>query len=143
MQAERAACEAAMVPQPSSQPTSELNLFAKPFTPSSRSGTPSPELAPASAENIPDIVGTAVPEGEWMLERVRKFECTGELEDYEELEELAAHALHQGTESDYTSDTGDSTDEEDFEARRIREMEELRSFATKLQASGSQGVSCC
>lgn len=119
---------------------SGLNLFATPFTPSSQ-GPTSQTIDSTSTEGSPETIGTIVPEQEWTLERVQKFECRGELEDYEELEELAAAHLDR-VESDYTSDTGESTDtEEDFEVQRAKEMEELRSFSNTL--NGSHTIACC
>ena len=69
------------------------------------------------ASGADGVLGTkVVTTGPWCLERVRLFEFTGELEDYDELEQLEAACAPEesNNESDYTS----STDEEDFETFR-------------------------
>lgn len=83
------------------------------------------------ASGADGVLGTkVVTTGPWCLERVRLFEFTGELEDYDELEQLEAACAPEesNNESDYTS----STDEEDFETTRSRQIEELRQFSNNL-----------
>lgn len=110
--------------------SSQLNLFAKPFTPAAQ--TPKPTEQSDTGE-----IGTKVENGEWELERVREFVCDGELSDYEELEELeiaaakgaAKYAVAEDTcsESDYTS-----TDEEDFQVMRQRLTNEFLHFSRAM-----------